>query len=78
MSAPTSKAGDAPKHQRRAAKPQSVPAPEFTAEQLQIARDFAAIDDCTQCYILRTAERLVRNHPRRTRLALRLVSGGGK
>lgn len=75
MSAPTSKGGDTPKRLPRAAKPKPVPAAEFTAEQLRIARDFAAMDDRAQCLMLRRMETMARNYPRRTRPALRLVGG---
>ena len=68
----------APKKPRRAAAPKPAPAAELTADQLRIAQLFASMEDDAQEGMMRMMVAMVESCPRRTRPALRLVSGGSK
>lgn len=62
----------------RVAKVTPAPAPDLTADQLRIARYFAAMNDEAQETILRMMAEVAKRLPRRARPALRLVGGGAK
>ena len=59
----------------RAAKVAPAPAVELTADQLRVAKLFAALTDQTQEAMLHMMTEMAKDFPRHKRPALRLVGG---